>query len=205
MDYRSRKFSDSSEAYKSAFGGGAAAWAKRGRFQLELLKHFGLKPSHTFLDLGCGALRGGQHFISYLEPKKYTGLDSHPDLTRIAKKEVSSLGLDSKAPVILQTANLKFEETKMSFDYILAFSVLNHLQQSEIEEFVAHFENVLGPKTTAVLTHGHGFDSEAILKKFGGRAVIQAELPLAPEKFGWESPSELFPIILTGNSEIARS
>ena len=64
-----------SEAYKASLGGSKSEWKLRGKFQLEFMKVIGLKPHHEFLDIGCGPLRAGIHFIEYLDKRKYFGFD----------------------------------------------------------------------------------------------------------------------------------
>ena len=47
-------------------------WDELGHWQLDLLRGPGqLTPEMTRLDLACGCLRGGVHFISYLQPGHY--------------------------------------------------------------------------------------------------------------------------------------
>jgi hypothetical protein len=55
-------------------------WEEIGRLQFNFLRQQGLTPSHCLLDIGCGALRGGVHFITYLEPGHYLGLDKEKTL-----------------------------------------------------------------------------------------------------------------------------
>ena len=43
-------------------------WEEMGRLQLEFLQREGLTPEATLLDVGCGCLRAGVHFVRFLEP-----------------------------------------------------------------------------------------------------------------------------------------
>lgn len=63
--------------YQHAVGG---MWKEIGRLQFDFLVAHGLAPSHLLLDMGCGTLRGGLHFIRYLEPGHYWGVDKGRDL-----------------------------------------------------------------------------------------------------------------------------
>lgn len=53
-------------------------WQQMGQLQFDFLVRQGLKPEHRLLDIGCGTLRGGRHFIRYLNPGNYTGMDISP-------------------------------------------------------------------------------------------------------------------------------
>jgi hypothetical protein len=50
-------------------------WDEIGRLQFDFLNGAGLKPRHVLLDVGCGCLRGGVHFVAYLERGNYVGID----------------------------------------------------------------------------------------------------------------------------------
>jgi cyclopropane fatty-acyl-phospholipid synthase-like methyltransferase len=56
----------------------------------------GLKPEHYLLDIGCGSLRGGVHFIAYLEPRHYFGIDKDEQLLEAGRGEIQQLGLEKK-------------------------------------------------------------------------------------------------------------
>ncbi|MGL5080430.1 MAG: hypothetical protein ACRC8A_02975 [Microcoleaceae cyanobacterium] len=42
-------------------------WDEIGKLQFDFLLANNLKPSSKFLDVGCGALRGGIPFVPYLD------------------------------------------------------------------------------------------------------------------------------------------
>ncbi len=52
------------KAHRGLVGG---LWDELGKLQLDFLTESGLKPSHKLLDIGCGCLRGGVHYVKYLE------------------------------------------------------------------------------------------------------------------------------------------
>ena len=118
----------------SAVGG---RWEQMGQIQFAFLVKYGLEPHHTMLDIGCGTLRAGNHFIRYLNPGNYTGIDISSEAIEYGKKLVCEKGLSSKqARIILsENKNLKFEEfSGVKFDYLLAQSVFTHLKPEHIEE-----------------------------------------------------------------------
>jgi len=63
-DYRFDANAVSEGLHRSAIGG---RWGELGAMQLTFMQRQGLKPEHDLLDLGCGCLRGGVHFVRYLE------------------------------------------------------------------------------------------------------------------------------------------
>ena len=48
-------------------------WEELGQLQLDFMIREGLKPHHKLLDIGCGSLRGGIHYIRYLDVGNYVG------------------------------------------------------------------------------------------------------------------------------------
>ena len=52
-------------------------WESHGRRQLEFMISRGLRPHHRLIDIGCGAFRAGRHFVDYLEPGHYYGVDAN--------------------------------------------------------------------------------------------------------------------------------
>ena len=70
-----------------------------GKLQFDYLVDHGLKPDHYLLDAGCGPLRGGVHFIQYLEEGHYYGVDKREDVIEEARElELPRHGLAGKRP-----------------------------------------------------------------------------------------------------------
>ncbi len=51
-----------------------------GELQFKFLVGWGLRPGDFLLDVGCGCLRGGVHFVRYLEAGHYFGIDVNSSL-----------------------------------------------------------------------------------------------------------------------------
>jgi SAM-dependent methyltransferase len=60
--------------YRS-FVGPADQYDLIGAAQFALLYALGLRAEHDLLDIGCGSLRAGRMLISYLEPRRYVGVE----------------------------------------------------------------------------------------------------------------------------------
>jgi SAM-dependent methyltransferase len=124
---------------KAAIGG---MWDEIGALQYDFLKRVGLEPTHRMLDIGCGTLRGGRHFIRYLDVSNYTGIDISPACIVAANELLVDEQLSDKKPrlILVTSKNITFSELEgNSYDYIFAQSVLTHLPASLIREF---FENI---------------------------------------------------------------
>ena len=94
----------------------------------------GLKPHHKLIDIGCGSLRGGVHFINYLNKKNYFGTDINYDLIKIGLLKELDDKLKSKIDEnnFLVSKNFNFNFNVDYFDYAIALSVFTHLRKSNI-------------------------------------------------------------------------
>lgn len=117
-----------------AFVGGndPETWYGIGLLQFHFLISRGLKPSHVFLDVGCGSLRLGQFLIPYLEDEHYFGLEAEPALVQAGL--VNELRFDLaalKRPLFGcgYDFDLSFVST---FDFAMAQSLFTHLTPSDI-------------------------------------------------------------------------
>ncbi len=131
-----------SEWYKSAVGG---MWDEIGRLQLTFMLEQGLRPEHYLLDVGCGSLRGGIHFIRYLEPAHYFGVDGNEQILAGGRIELNKQGLLSKQPLVLLTDSFDFSAFNRQFEYAWAFSLFTHLPVNSILRCILSVGQVLAP------------------------------------------------------------
>ena len=98
------------------------------RFQIAFLREQGLVPSSRFLEIGCGPLTAGIPVIEYLETGNYVGIDVRSSVLDLAWKEVGKAGLAVKNPRLICSSSFGSTELgAQTFDFILSFSVLYHL------------------------------------------------------------------------------
>jgi SAM-dependent methyltransferase len=128
------------EWHRAAVGG---MWEEIGRLQYNFLLEEGLLPSHHLLDVGCGSLRGGIHFVRYLHHRHYFGIDINSELLEAGKVELEKTNLLIKAPVLVEMDNFHFASLEQEFDYALAQSVFTHLSLNSIMRCVMNIEKVL--------------------------------------------------------------
>lgn len=110
-------------------------WEEIGELQFDFLVRQGLASSMRFLDIGCGAFRGGVHFIRYLDPGNYYGVDQNESLLRAGVEvELAAAGLIERLPVgnLLHSEYFDFESFSVGFDVALAQSVFSHIDMNQI-------------------------------------------------------------------------
>jgi len=125
-------------------------WCEIGKFQFDYMLGQGLKPEHCFLDVGCGALRGGVHFIRYLSKGNYLGLDKERQLIDVGiRKELGKTVFEQKCPEFVVSDSFEFERFSRRPQYALALSLFTHLSGADIEQCLE--------KLRAFVEDGHEF------------------------------------------------
>jgi len=129
------------EELRAAVGG---EWDEMGKLQYEFLIAEGLRPEHAFLDVGCGVLRGGLHFIRYLDKGNYYGIDADPAMIEGAKRELYETDLEPKDAHlrVTKTFDVAFDR---KFDFAIAQSVFSHLKWNSIFRALAAVSSELAP------------------------------------------------------------
>lgn len=120
-------------------------WEEMGRLQFEFLVHEGLRPHHRFLDIGCGSLRGGLHFIRYLDPGRYVGMDASAELLEAGREELRQAGLEDRGSTLVHMSDFGLHRLGGRFDMALAQSVFTHLPVNDIIRCLMGVDRVLAP------------------------------------------------------------
>ena len=147
------------------FVGPLKHWETIGRLQLEFLKSHGLKPNHKLLDIGCGCLRAGVHFIEYLRPGHYVGFDADPVLVEKGRTEILGDQVEQdKRPTLIHTGEMSLsEEWNGVFDYAIAQSVLTHIPEVDARRMATLAERVLNPGGQLFATFNPSQDGDVML------------------------------------------
>ena len=89
-----------------------------------------LSPNSRVLEIGCGTLRVGSHFIRYLSPEHYHCLE-RDELSLMAafRYELPSQGLLHKRPLIVKGEDMDFSKfgSGVVYDLIYASAVFLHM------------------------------------------------------------------------------
>lgn len=128
--------------HRGAVGG---MWEEIGQLQFEFLLGQGLTPEHYLLDMGCGSLRGGVHFVKHLEPGHYFGIDRNPKLLAAGESELQRAGVIGKHPTLVARSDFVAANLGQTFDFALAQSLFTHMPFNSIVRCVAEVGRVLQP------------------------------------------------------------
>jgi SAM-dependent methyltransferase len=129
-------------------------WEELGNLQFDYMVEHGLEPHHRLLDVGCGPLRGGVHFIRYLDEGNYTGVEKDIRKLRAGREvELAHAGLEQKRPRLVHMENFDFPSLGQSYDFALAQSVFTHLSINHIIRCLMNIDRVLVPGGTFFATN----------------------------------------------------
>jgi SAM-dependent methyltransferase len=118
-------------------------WDEVGPLQLEFMIQNGLRKYHKFYDIGCGCLRAGVHFIKYLDPGNYFGIDMEQDLINIGiEQELGKKLYNEKKPEFITSAEFEFKNFSCSPDYAIAQSLFTHLTLKDIGKCLQRLKDV---------------------------------------------------------------
>lgn len=138
-------------------------WDEIGELQFNYLKSQGLSPSDKLIDIGCGALRGGRHFISFLDPGNYYGFDVNMGLIEAGlTKEIPASVKKEKVVKdnFFASHEFDFPEHWKNVDVALSLSLFTHLNLNSIR-LCLH-------KSLKVLKPGALYHSSVFISDFGG-------------------------------------
>lgn len=123
-------------------------WEEVGQLQFNFLVAQGLKPEHTLLDIACGSLRGGVHFINYLNPGNYLGLDKEQELiNRGIEHELGNAQQAEKQPEFVISDCFEFDHFSKVPDYAIAQSLFTHLVEADIKACLKNLKAFAGDKS----------------------------------------------------------
>lgn len=131
-------------------------WEEIGLLQFQYLVEKGLQSHHKMLDIGCGTLRGGRHFIKYLSSSKYYGLDISLNAIEYGKKLLVEENLSHKNPHLVFNKNRDFNfcfASDKKFDFIIAQSVFTHLKPFHITECFKHVGQIMNDNSAFYFTY----------------------------------------------------
>jgi len=127
-----------------AYVGPPAQYDVMGAMQFRLLCTLGLRATHSVLDFGCGSLRSGRLFISYLDQGRYFGIE--PNKWLIEDAINNQIGRDLvrlKNPRFDHNSDFATDVFSEQFDFIIAQSVFSHTGSDLITIALRNFKRSL--------------------------------------------------------------
>jgi hypothetical protein len=173
--------------HRAFVGGTGHSWDAIGDLQFRFLVKSGLTPSDVFVDIGCGALRGGARFISYLEPDHYFGFDKYIELIIYGVSvELGAKVYGEKRPRFVVSDSFEFYKLPAKPSFGIAQSLFTHLSSEDIAicllklrgvaqfgcRLFATFFETREPVLNPAVSHSHGYFAytREQMRDFGCRA-----------------------------------
>jgi hypothetical protein len=163
-----------------------------GKLQFDFLVANGLEPQHVFLDVACGCLRAGIHFIPYLETGHYLGIDKEAGLIRAGiEVELDRELYERKQPQLIVSDTFEFERFSRKPTHALAQSLFTHLPPPMIMDclkklravmvsygvfYATYFESATS-RANPPKAHDHGlfYYTRQEMERFGSKTGWRAE------------------------------
>ncbi len=141
-----------------AYVGRPAQYDFMGASQFRLLCALGLRANHYLLDFGCGSLRAGRLFLSYLDEGRYYGIEPNKWLIEDAvKNQIGQDMFDIKKPTFDHNDDFHVN-FPVKFDFILAQSILSHTGSDLVRVLLASFREALKPDGLIAVTFVEGLN-----------------------------------------------
>lgn len=143
-----------------AFVGDVKTYDLVSAMEFNLLTFLGLRERHYLLDIGCGSLRGGKLFITYLLPGRYFGIEPERWLIEEGiRNEVGEDLLTLKQPSFNNDNNFTLSVFERKFDFIIAQSIFSHASESQIRRCLSEAKKVLKASSFFAATFVEGGNS----------------------------------------------
>lgn len=132
------------DSHYMAYVGYPAQYDFMGATQFRLLSTLGLRANHSLLDFGCGSLRAGRLFISYLDERRYCGIDPNKWLIEDAiNNQVGKDLIAIKKPRFDYNSDFITNVFSQQFDFIIAQSIFSHAGRDLISTALHNFKESL--------------------------------------------------------------
>lgn len=131
-----------------------------GATQFRLLCSLGLRSNHSLLDFGCGSLRAGRLFISYLDEGLYYGIEPNKWLIEDAiKNQIGKDLIEIKKPQFDYNSDFMTDVFSRQFNFIIAQSIFSHTGKDLIFTALKNFKNSLESEGLIAATFVEDFKS----------------------------------------------
>ena len=105
----------------------------------------GLKRDSAVLEIGCGCLRVGYWFISYLNPGRYCGIEPNARMLDAGRELILGDLASEKRPRFSHNDDFDFRVFETIFDFVIAFSIWSHASKPQISRMLDSFRETARP------------------------------------------------------------
>lgn len=145
------------DSHYMAYVGPPTQYDFMGATQFRLLCTLGLRAGHSLLDFGCGSLRAGRLFLSYLDEGRYFGIEPNKWLIEDAiNNQVGRDLIAIKKPRFDHNSDFTTNVFSQRFDFIIAQSIFSHAGSDLVSTALHNFNESLKPKGIVVATFIEG-------------------------------------------------
>ncbi len=124
-----------------------------GASQFRLLCTLGLRANHKLLDFGCGSLRAGRFFITYLNEGCYYGVEPNKWLIEDAiKNQIGQDIVRIKKPSFNYNDKFSVDDFGTKFDFIVAQSIFSHSGIDIVRKSLKNFNSSLATDGLIIAT-----------------------------------------------------
>lgn len=124
--------------------GPAGVWPQLQQYQFDVLKHHGLKPHHSLIDIGCGPITVGLALIAYLDRGNYFGVDALPEPLVESYQRIARHSLVHKNPTLVCSSTFgKRELGNRGFDYVWMSQLSYHLDDPGTIQLFDHVRSMM--------------------------------------------------------------
>lgn len=119
-----------------------------------VLKDLGLKVESTLLDVGCGSLCSGRHFLAYLEAGNYYAVEPNTWLLEeMVEKELGENWPGWKEMHLYSFDDFKLSRIGRTFDFVLAHSIFTHATQAQVKTIMDEARQVMHADSVFAATY----------------------------------------------------
>lgn len=102
-----------------------------------------LKPEHRVVDYGCGSLRIGGHFIRYLAPEHYFGLDVTDGFYKMGQELIGQQMMEEKRPRFAVISGESLAKAQIfQPDIVFSSAVSYHVHPSETDVYYGNLQRL---------------------------------------------------------------
>lgn len=127
-----------------AFIGATQTYDIFSHMQFSLMTLLGMRQEHSLLDIGCGSLRAGKLFITYLLPERYFGIEPEQWLVEEGiDRELGRELVAMKKPRFLFERDFSATKFGRRFDFAIAQSIFSHASVAQIRRCLSEVAKCL--------------------------------------------------------------